>query len=205
MLLTQCGPTDMCPRTFLRKTGASERRRLKELISSDACPPAARRRDHMIGWRCLWSQRLITRKPQGAAPSNAAADVDASQVTLSERNRPYARCKAFDQERDWRLMTPSMQPSGAIDEVSALAVDVDARKAMDQRTAGDLLILQIGRAKLARGKRRGQCALRRLDQLGNCRAIRSPPCRDRKPPAGDDVSVNRSRADETAGPTDDER
>jgi len=64
MLLTQCGPTDMCPRTFLRKTKASGRRRLQELISSDACPPAARRRDHMIGWRCLWSPRLITENPK---------------------------------------------------------------------------------------------------------------------------------------------
>lgn len=82
-----------------------------------------------------------------------------------------------------------MQPGGAIDEESTVAVDVHAREAMDQRAAGDLHILQIGRANLARGKRLGQRALRQLDQLGNCRAIRSPPCRD----------------DETAGPTDDER
>jgi hypothetical protein len=68
-----------------------------------------------------------------------------------------------------------------IDEESAVAVDVHARKAMDQRAAGDLHILQIGRA------------------------IRSPPFRDREPPARDDVSVHRSRADETAGPADDER
>jgi hypothetical protein len=46
-----------------------------------------------------------------------------------------------------------------------VAVDVHARKAVDQRAAGDLHLLQIGCAKLTRRKRLRQCAFGQVDQL----------------------------------------
>jgi hypothetical protein len=91
MLLTQSGPTDMCPRTFLRKTGASERLRLQELISADACPPAARRRDHMIERRCLWSPRLITENPKVQHRQMLRQMSARVKLHSPARNRPYAR------------------------------------------------------------------------------------------------------------------
>jgi hypothetical protein len=91
MLLTQSGPTDMCPRTFLRKTGTSERLRLEEPISADACPPAARRRDHMVERRCLWSPRLITENSKVQHHEMLRQMSARVKLYSAARNRPYAR------------------------------------------------------------------------------------------------------------------
>src|SRR6266536_5643927 len=47
-----------------------------------------------------------------------------------------------------------------------VAIDVHARKAVDQRAAGDLRFLQVGRAELTRRKRLRKRAFGQIDQLG---------------------------------------
>ena len=96
----------------------------------------------------------------------------------------------LDEEIEDRFRGP-LGLGAAYPPARKMTVDVHPGKAIDQRPAGDLHLLEVGRAELARRKRVRQRALGQFDQLGIVMRDAGGVVVVEEPATGDDLEMGR--------------